>query len=169
MTSTLPPDALCCRCARLNKVLAMPHLESVLCLICSAFWPFVTWRVKGRWSTRWALNAYCAGGRSCRSKITSQVYRVNRKKEGHNDHNQLTNSKQELFRLNGPNPTGFSLFFFRELTIRTIDRGGSQTMWTRMQSISVLTTWEQWMGQPWVYQKLTSLWSIHNAAYGMVT
>lgn len=68
-------------------------------------------KVKHQMSSHRCLNAYCAGGRSCRSKITSQMYRVNRKKEGHNGHNQLTNSKQELFRLNGPNPTGFSLFF----------------------------------------------------------
>lgn len=38
---------------------------------------------------------------------------VNRKKWGHNEHNQLTNPKQVLFRLNGQrcglNPTGFGL------------------------------------------------------------
>lgn len=59
------------------------------------------------------LHAYYTGCRSSRNKISSQVCSVNRKKQAHNEHNQLTNPKQVLFRLNGQrcklNPTGFGL------------------------------------------------------------
>lgn len=59
------------------------------------------------------LFGYYTRCRSSRKRISSQVCYANRKKRGHNEHNQLTNPKQVLFRLNGqrykPNPTGFGL------------------------------------------------------------
>lgn len=87
-------------------------------------------------------------GRRCSGNtISSQVCSAHEQQRGHNEHNQLTNPKHGLFMLNGQrcwlNPAGFGFLFFREHTLTTIDLGCSQTMRTRMQSISLLITMEQ--------------------------
>ncbi len=123
MTSTLPPDVLHHRCATLNKVPPMRLVWNLL--------PVPSTQLSGycllnemkedeaphlQMRSRQCLHAYYTGIRSSRNKISSQVCSVNRQKQGHNEHNQLTNPKQVLFRLNGQrcrlNPTGFGLLSF---------------------------------------------------------
>ena len=119
MTCILPPDVLHHRCPLQNTVLPMLCVESALSPVHKAFWS-----LSGEWeaceapllemrSQQCLHEHYERGCRSSISKISSQVCSVNREKQGHNEHNQLTNPKQVLFRLNGQrcrlNPTGFGL------------------------------------------------------------
>lgn len=115
MTSTLPPHVLQRRCLRswpciVWNPLPIPSIQR--------FWPQSGECKEGKaphleMRSQQCLNAYCAGGRSSRNKISSQVCSENRQNRGHNEHNQLTNPKQVLFRMHTQRcrliPVGFGL------------------------------------------------------------